>query len=69
MRGATHFARLMRCFPVVENMLLPSHFIIRECLGGRCGSFFFKGTILLKHTPHFLKPKNTCFLVGGVVVF
>jgi len=30
MGGATYFARLMRCFPVVENMLLPFHFVINH---------------------------------------
>ena len=43
--------------------------LFKVCLGGRCGSFFFLGIIILKHTPHFLKAKNTCFLVRGVVAF
>jgi hypothetical protein len=30
MESATHFARLMRYLPVVENRLLPSHFVINH---------------------------------------
>jgi hypothetical protein len=35
--------------------------------GGSHDGFFFLGAILLKHTPHLLKAKNTCFLLKKAI--